>query len=320
MKPQLAAVFLVLISVMSGCALNPVRMQVPDFTGAHKFGVVIEFSNVLNLPAGSRIAYEGADVGVVRGVKLDHGVAQVSAELDGAAQIPGDSTAAIVQDTVLGDSYIRLARPAGDIAAPPLTAGAVVPIARTLPPTSIEDMMAILSSFLGTGSLQKLQSVLRRMNRAMPSDPTEAVQVAATLASDLRNLAAHTGEVDRTLAGLGDLAKVLQERSEYVDEDYLSDHGQLFWHVIPNATTSVLSMIGGVGSLIGQGYWLIPLFDSVATALEQTGVPSFQNFTNQALLPFALNPRVDITTVTSLDGTDRTSDTDRLLRQLGAVR
>jgi len=319
-KPQLAVAFLVLVSVTSGCGLNPVRMQLPELTGAHKFSVVIEFSNVLNLPAGSRIAYEGADVGVVRGVKLDHGVAQVSAELDGAAQIPGDSTAAIVQDTVLGDSYIRLARPAGDIAAPPLTAGAVVPAARTLPPTSIEDMMATLSSFLGTGSLQKLQNILRRMNQAMPSDPTEAARVAATLASDLRNLAAHTGEIDHTLANLGDLAKVLRERSEYVAEDYLSDHGQLFWQVIPNATASVLALVGGIGSLIGQGYWLIPVFDSVASALEQTGVPSLKNFTNQALLPFALNPRVDITTVTTLDGRDRTSDTDRLLRQLGAIR
>lgn len=319
MRRQLTAALLVLAATIAGCGLNPVRMQVPDVSGTKKLGIVIEFSNALNLPAGSRVAYEGVDVGVVRGVNLGNGVARVNVDVDSAAAIPGNSSAAIVQDTILGDSYIRLAKPTDSAMAPALTAGAAIPVSRTLPPTSIEDMMSTLSSFLGTGSLQQIQGMLRRLNRAMPNDPASLHRDASTLAADLRNLAVNGDQIDRTLANVSDLATVLRNRKDYLD-DYLSDRSQQVWALVPPTVAKVLALVGGAGSLIVQGYWLIPVFDSVATAMEQTGVPSVRDFTNQTLLPFALDPRVDITSVTSVDGTDRTADTQRLLRQLGVIQ
>ncbi|SHU39706.1 Mce family protein [Mycobacteroides abscessus subsp. abscessus] len=315
----MTAVVLAVAVTVTGCGLNPVRMPVPDFGGAKKLGVVIEFSSVLNLPAGSRVAYQGVDVGVVRGVHLGNGVVRVNADVDATAGIAENASAAIVQDTVLGDSYIRLAKPADAPAAPPLASGSIIPVARTLPPTSVEDMMSTLSSFLGTGSLQQLQSMLRRLNHAMPSEPARLHQDASTLAADLRSLAVHGDQIDRTLSNVKDLATVLRDRRVYLD-DYLTDRSQQFWSIIPRAVTSLLVLIGGAGSFIGQGYWLIPVFDSVATAFEQVGVPGMRDFVNQTLLPFALDPRVNITSVTGAEGTDRTADTQMLLRQLGAIR
>ncbi|SLG56323.1 MlaD family protein [Mycobacteroides abscessus] len=317
-RARLIAVLLSAAVAAGGCGLNPVQMRIPDLTGSRNVPIIIEFTNALNLPAGSKIAYEGADVGVVRDVSLQSGMAVVRADVESNTQIPRDSTAAIVQDTVLGDSYIRLARTPGGTWNDPLPPGGRILAARTLPPTSIEDMMSTLSSFLGTGSLQQLQGAVRRINAAVPADPAVARAVASTLAVDLRSLAANSNDVDQSLEHLGSLADVLGRRANNM-QDLVSDRSQQFWPKFMFTIGSVLAVIGGMGSLLSQGYWLIPLFDSVSTALEQAGVPSAPGFTNQTLLPFLLDPRIDITSVSTVDGKDRTSDTQAVLKNLGAA-
>lgn len=311
------------ILTMSGCGINPVKMHPPSFGGPATVRVVIEFSDVLNLPMGAEVTYEGSEVGSVRAVYVDKSAVAVTVSLDRTSQIPSGSTAAIVQDTVLGDSYISLSRPPGTDASSPLIDGDRIPLSRTRPPTSVEDMMTTLATFLGTGSIQRVQGVLRRVNLSMPQSVGETENAAATLAKDLRNLADHTGDLDQSIDHLGRLASVLKRNADVVD-DLTTVNSLDFWTKYLDGIGSVITLLTRLGGIMANGAWLIPMLDSVSTALEQTGEigggASQAAFNNQTLLPFLTDPRVQITEVVTPDGTDRTTDARNVLARLGAAR
>ncbi|SHU87343.1 Mce family protein [Mycobacteroides abscessus subsp. abscessus] len=310
--------------VTAGCGLNPVKMRPPTLSESQMIPVVIEFSNALNLPLGAKVSYGGNAVGSVRSVRLDNGVVAVAADVDASAGVPSDATAAIVQDTVLGDSYVSLNKPTGAAeGAPALAAGARIPVSRTRPPNSIEDMMVTLSSFIGSGSFQRLQGMLRQVNASMPQDIEDLRRVSSTIARDIRSLAGNTSGLDRSIDNLSRLASTLKNNAAYV-EDFTSAASVDFWSKFWGVVGSVVGLLGSLGDLLFKGVWIVPLLDSVSTALEQTGPPgggsSIDTFTNQTLLPFLLDPQVQITQSVTPDGTDRTADTRRVLAQLGALR
>lgn len=317
---------LAMATVTAGCGLNPVKMRPPTLSESQLIPVVIEFSSALNLPLGAKVSYEGNAVGSVRSVRLDNGVVAVAAEVDASAGVPGDATAAIVQDTVLGDSYVSLNKPtdagSADVA-PALAAGARIPVSRTRPPNSIEDMMVTLSSFIGSGSFQRLQGMLRQVNASMPQDTEDLRRVSSTIARDIRSLAGNTSRLDRSIDNLSRLASTLKNNAVYV-EDFTSAASVDFWSKFWGVIGSVVGLLGALGDLLFKGVWIVPFLDSVSTALEQTGPPgggsSIDTFTNQTLLPFLLDPQIRVTDVATPDGTDRTADTRRVLAQLGALR
>lgn len=310
--------------VTAGCGLNPVKMRPPTLSESQMIPVVIEFSNALNLPLGAKVSYGGNAVGSVRSVRLDNGVVAVAADVDASAGVPSDAMAAIVQDTVLGDSYVSLNKPTGAAeGAPALAAGARIPVSRTRPPNSIEDMMVTLSSFIGSGSFQRLQGMLRQVNASMPQDIEDLRRVSSTIARDIRSLAGNTSGLDRSIDNLSRLASTLKNNAAYV-EDFTSAASVDFWSKFWGVVGSVVGLLGSLGDLLFKGVWIVPFLDSVSTALEQTGPPgggsSIDTFTNQTLLPFLLDPQVQITQSVTPDGTDRTADTRRVLAQLGALR
>lgn len=310
--------------VTAGCGLNPVKMRPPTLSESQVIPVVIEFSNALNLPLGAKVSYGGNAVGSVRSVRLDNGVVVVAADVDASAGVPSDATAAIVQDTVLGDSYVSLNKPTGAAeGAPALAAGARIPVSRTRPPNSIEDMMVTLSSFIGSGSFQRLQGMLRQVNASTPQDIEDLRRVSSTIARDIRSLAGNTSGLDRSIDNLSRLASTLKKNAAYV-EDFTSAASVDFWSKFWGVVGSVVGLLGSLGDLLFKGVWIVPFLDSVSTALEQTGPPgggsSIDTFTNQTLLPFLLDPQVQITQAATPDGTDRTADTRRVLAQLGALR
>ncbi|BBB43423.1 MlaD family protein [Mycobacteroides abscessus] len=315
---------IVVATVTAGCGLNPVKMRPPTLSESQAIPVVIEFSSALNLPLGAKVSYGGNTVGSVRSVRLDNGVVAVTADVDASAGVPSDATAAIVQDTVLGDSYVSLNKPTGAAeGGPALAADARIPVSRTRPPNSIEDMMVTLSSFIGSGSFQRLQGMLRQVNASMPQGTDDLRRLSSTIARDIRSLADNTSGLDRSIDNLSRLASTLKNNAVYV-EDLTSVASVDFWSKFWGVIGSVVGLLGSVGDLLFKGVWIVPFLDSVSTALEQTGPPgggsSIDTFTNQTLLPFLLDPQVQITQAVTPDGVDRTADTRRVLAQLGALR
>ncbi|OHU22463.1 hypothetical protein BKG76_18615 [Mycobacteroides franklinii] len=295
----------------------------PD-TSTDSFSATIQFANALNLPTGAKVTFEGVDVGTVRDIGLGNGVANVRVRLKSDAQVPDNANAAIIQETVLGDPYIRLtrARETSDTA-PPLADGGLITADHTLPATSVEDMLTTVSSFIGGGSIQQVQGSLERIKETLPKSVEESRRAASILTSNLKGVAANSDQIDRSLDSLSQVGEIARNHEEDI-QTVLTEEGVTYWERIDKSADLIIRIIPGMGDIVKNGYWLIPVMDSASNALEQfgaSGVDPVQfgwqvnGFTNQALLPFMADPRVDITGVTKPDGT--TAETQYARKALG---
>lgn len=323
MRKPIRTLTAILAVALSGCSVNPARIRMPD-TSTGNFSATIQFANALNLPTGAKVTFEGVDVGTVRGIGLGDGVANVTVSLKSDAQVPDNANAAIVQETVLGDPYIRLTRAAnasGTI--PPLANGGLITADHTLPATSVEDMLTTVSSFINGGSIQQVQGSLERIKETLPKSVEESRKAASILTSDLKGLAASSDQIDNSLANLGRLGEITRSHEQDI-QTVLTEEGVTYWERIDKSADLILRIIPGMGDIVKNGYWLIPVMDSASNALEQFGASGvdpvqfgwqLDGFANQALLPFMADPRVDITGVTKPDGT--TAETQYARKALG---
>ncbi|MCV7307088.1 MlaD family protein [Mycobacteroides immunogenum] len=308
---------------LSSCSVNPARIRMPD-TSTDNFSATVQFTNALNLPTGAKVTFEGVDVGTVRDIGLGTGVANVRISLKSDAQIPGNANAAIIQETVLGDPYIRLTRPSGTTDTPALlTNGAVITAEHTVPATSVEDMLTTVSSFIGGGSIQQVQGSMERIKENLPKSVEESRRAASILTSNLKGVAANGDQIDRSLDSLSKVGEITRNHEADI-QTVLTEEGVTYWERIDKSADLIIRIIPGMGDIVKNGYWLIPVMDSASNALEQFGASGvdpvqfgwqLNGFTNQALLPFMADPRVDITGVTKPDGT--TAETQYARKALG---
>jgi virulence factor Mce-like protein len=130
---------LALALLLSGCALMP---------GNGSYTLTAEFTRSYNLFPGSPVRVAGIEVGTIADVSVPEGAQHVEVELniDQDHQIPEDTTAIVVPETLIGERYIQLSPFEGGAA---LEDGAVIPQDRTLVPFEFDEVLENLNEFVG---------------------------------------------------------------------------------------------------------------------------------------------------------------------------
>ena len=130
---------LVLALVASGCALVP---------GNNGYTVTAELSRSYNLFPGSPVRVAGIEVGTIADVSVPEGAQHVAVELrlDDGTEVPEDSTAVVVPETLIGERYVQLSPYEGG---PTLADGATIPLERTLVPFEFDEVLENLNQFVG---------------------------------------------------------------------------------------------------------------------------------------------------------------------------
>ncbi|WP_433654372.1 MlaD family protein [Nocardia sp. CA-128927] len=306
---------------LAGCSYNPAELPLPSRSTGYP--ITIEFASTLNLPEGAKLSFDGARIGSVRRVELDGAVVAVRLDVDPGIVIPIGSRATITQDTVLGDPYVQIDRPT-EAAAGALPPNARITLDHTTSPAPLEDTFAVLANFLGTGSLQQLQTSMTTLGAALPQTPADVHKVAATVAIDLRSLAANTSEIDRLLANAAGVVQVANDRSADLTQSFAPETMK-FWANQRILLGHIGILLPSVGSVYTGGFWLVPMIDALATTVEGGGeagptAAALQRFLHTTVLPFAREPRVDVTSLVTGDGTEHLAEVENLLRMLGAFR
>lgn len=286
----------------------------------------MQFASVLNLPERAKVVLDGVTVGVVSKMSLTKSDVDVTARMKRGVVVPSNIHAVLQQATVLGDIYIALERPTADAPVPALTRGAVIPVSQTTSPPQLEDTIASLANFVSSGSIQRAQNTIIRLNRVVPSSD-EVRTLTGRVETDLSALAGNLDSVDQLLDGVAKSAAVV--RSRVPDLQYLfSPKGQLgFEHLV-----AVLNYIGtilpSVGSITLGGYWLVPFLNSLADsvgALQESKVageseiPKYRKIFTDMFLPVDKYPAINITSIVGPDGRELSGNVQDVLRILGAT-
>lgn len=312
--------------VTSSCAsLNVDKLPQPGRSYRDGYDLIVEFGSALNLTDHAKVVMDGTSVGIVTGTALAGDRVNVTTRIDRNVVVPADIHASLQQATVLGDIYVSFDRPQDSESTGGLKPNSRIPLVQTTSPPQVEDTIASMSNFIGSGSIQRMQNTVIELNRVMPRDDT-ARNIASRVAVDLADLSTGLATVDRWLDGLAGTGQVLHDRIPTFD-DFYSDRGMRGFSRINVNAGYVGRLLPAVGTLYANGYWLAPFLQSAAdmTRAMQVDKWAFESEVRpweRLLYDYFLTqdrfPAVNITSIVTPDGRELLGQVQDVLRRIGA--
>lgn len=314
--------------LVSSCASITVdKLPLPGMGSPNGHEIVVEFTNILNLPERANVMLNGTTVGVVTKVANNRDFVEVTARIDPSIEVPANVHAGLQQATMLGDTYVSLDRPpGGEAPAPPLEPGGRIPLAHTTAPPQLEDTIANLATFVTSGSIQRVQRSITDINRVMPHRD-QIRKISSQAAADLSDLSKNLDQVDTLLASAAETVDIIQARiPDYLD--WLSPYGLRMWNRMFTIATYINTGLMNTGSVYTNGYWLVPMLNSIADAMGgiqhskwsfETEWPAWRELLTDALLPVDKHPAINITSIVGPDGRELSENMHDVLRILGAT-
>ncbi|MQY17081.1 MlaD family protein [Nocardia macrotermitis] len=338
------------------CDFQPADIPVPG-TGVDgpTYHLRIEFADVLNLPQGAKVIADGVRVGQLTHVTLVNPVAAaadqpahkgyVIADVDigSATKLPVGTTAELRQETPLGDVHIALTEPvdahSGDI--PP---NSTIPLANTTQSPPIEDILARLSTFVGSGAITDIQDIVRKMNGIMPRNPADTARIAGTLGADLGDLADHTNAIHQVVNGIQATVDDGLLKNTPTLDPLLTPYGVQHTTDVMNAEIGVIFVLTALGPVGPASAWLGPVLSSADATLRafvpmlfgahplDTGSPSnyakLADLIQNKLIPFVdRGPKINMVGVSvgpspasAMSPDEQTGRVIDTLRMIGVVR
>ena len=326
-RVRVAVVALAGAMVLSSCeSLTVDAIPIPGSNYSGGYDIVVEFANVLNLPDRAKVVMDGTKVGVVTNVTLTTKGVDVTARIDRDVQVPANIHSALQQATVLGDTYVALEHTPGTDSGAPLGPGGRIPLAQTTSPPQLEDTIASMANFIGSGSIERAQNSIIKINRITPPRP-DIRAIASQVAVDLSDLSNNIDSVDLMLKGISETASVAAASTPQL-QYWLSEtgvtgfrHNWVLYHYIA-------PLLPSLGTIYFNGYWLVPAVSSIGDALEalqhskwtfDEEVPKWQRLIFDEFLPERKYPAINITSIVGPDGRELSGNVQDVLRMIGAT-
>ncbi|MGV0715550.1 MlaD family protein [Mycolicibacterium sp. XJ662] len=314
--------------LVSSCASITVNsLPQPGGRGNDGYRIVLEFANVLNLPDRAKVVQSGTAVGMVTRVDLKDDHVDVVSQIDPGVVVPSNIRATLQQSTVLGDTYVALEYPTTGEAAPGLADDGRVPLTQTTSPPQLEDTLANLANFVGSGAIQRAQNTIIQINNVTPSQQGQLRSLVNRVAVDLADLADNIDTVDQWLNGVAGTAEVMVRNRETY-EYWWSPAGMLGWDRTTEHGSYIGTVVPSIGSIYSGGFWLEPLLNSLANAtgaLQQSKwdfeaeAPRWRELFAEYFYPVDKYPAINITSITGPDGREMSGNVEDVLRILGAM-
>jgi phospholipid/cholesterol/gamma-HCH transport system substrate-binding protein len=322
------ALLVVTVATISSCASIDVNaLPAPGNSFQGGYALVMEFDNVLNLPARAKVTLDGITVGIVTGVAVEANHVEVTTRIDPAVSVPSNIHASLQQATVLGDIYVALSRPSErGPATAALAPGSRIPAAQTTSPAQLEDTITHLADFAGSGSLERIQNTIIGINRITPP-PADVRKTTSQFAADISDLSNNIENVDLLLSGAAQTAQVLHDRMPML-QTWFSSQGMHGWTHAYDLYQYTGTAYPSVGSVYSGGFWIVPLLNSLADAAGavqkskwafESEVHQWRKLFTDYYLPQDKYPAINITSIVGPDGRELSGNVHDVLRILGAM-
>ncbi|MCX2930692.1 MlaD family protein [Mycobacterium sp. CVI_P3] len=323
----------VCVGVLSSCsAITVADLPQPGNSYRDGYPITMEFANVLNLPDRAKVVMDGTTIGIVDNIKLGQRSVDVTAQIDKDVRIPADTHAVLQQATVLGDIYVAITGPdqpgtAHNGPGATLPSGGRIALARTTSPPQLEDTIANLANFVSSGSIQRIQNSIIRVNNVTPERSEQVRAIASRVTADLRDLSDNIDTVDQWLSGVAGTGQVLAghvPKFRY----WFSPEGMIEWERMSVVGAANGILIPSVGSIYTGGYWMVPMLESMGVAVGavqrskwavEGEYRPWRDLFQEAFLPEDKYPAMNIVSVQTADGRDITNNVQDVLRMLGAI-
>lgn len=140
---------------------------------AQRYTVLAEFTDTAGLGAGDKVRVAGVPSGEVAAIRQQGRAVEVELHIDEGIELPGDTRAAIVVETLLGQKYVRLTT--GDDWSNPLEDGDVITDTRT--PTEVLDLQNVGTPLLEESNGQALNELMRSLAEVTDGKHEQVAQI-----------------------------------------------------------------------------------------------------------------------------------------------
>lgn len=316
------------LTVTSCTAISVDDLPQPGKSYGDGYRITMEFANVLNLPDRAKVVMDGTTVGIVDGVKVTPAAVDVTARIDKDVRVPADAHAVLQQATVLGDIYVAIERRSGESspgsAVPP---DGRIPLAQTTSPPQLEDTIANVAHFVASGSIQRVQESIIRINNVTPERADQVRAIASRVSVDLKDLSDSVATVDQWLNGAAGTSQALAANAPKL-QYWLSPEGMIQHDRMSTVGIAIGTLVPSVGSIYTGGYWLVPLLNSLGVAVGEVQKSKWavegeyrpwRDLFQEMFLPEDKYPAMNIVSVQTPDGREITNNVQDVLRMLGAI-
>lgn len=209
------AVAAAVLLVASGCSTTMRDVPVPG-TGVsgETMELKAEFDEALNLAAGAPVKVNGVDSGKVTSIKVDDFTAQVTMDVQTAAELRDGATARLRYTTPLGELFIDVTNPTSG---KPLDDGATLELPETDTAPTVEDALSQASLLINGGGLAQLQTITEELNTVLGGNEENIRGMLQRANTFMREANATTGSIDQVLTSLNSLSGTLTEREDLIN-------------------------------------------------------------------------------------------------------
>lgn len=207
----------VLVSV-AGCrfdGVNTLPLPGPSTSG-ESYSVSIQLRDAQNLVGNSIVKADNVNVGSVRSIAVESGVAVITANLDESVRIPRNSTAQLAQTSVLGAQYLELTTPADEAPEPPLAEGDVLTLDNTSEYPATEEVLAALSLVLNGSGLEQIRTISSELNKAAGGREAQLNKAITELRTFVGGLDEQRENIVRAIDSLGRFSSSLAAQNENI--------------------------------------------------------------------------------------------------------
>ncbi|MFL5798002.1 MAG: MCE family protein [Actinomycetota bacterium] len=182
---------------------------------ASRYDVTAYFTDAAGIQPGDQVTVAGLPAGVVKGLRIQHGQVAVDLGINSSVDMPRDSTADIVVQTLLGKEAVDLK--AGESKAR-LEDGDTIPVERTTTPVDITQLNDISVRLMNHSDAQALNRLLAEVSQVAAGKGPDVHRLVTGLA----NLAAAVDARRQQLGGLIDALRKLSTTLANKDQTIVS--------------------------------------------------------------------------------------------------
>ncbi|MCD2107915.1 MCE family protein [Rhodococcus erythropolis] len=201
--------------VCSSCGwsgLNTLALPGTAGRGDDAFSVVIEMPDVSTLERNSRVLVSDVTVGRVADIKLTGSHAEVTVDIDGTVDLPGNATAKVGQTSLLGSTHVELSAPLTTPAVGSLGDGSVIPLENAGNYPTTEQTLASVSLVLRGGGLAQIHDVTTELNEALSGREGSVRNLLSELDTLLSGLDEQKQDIIRAIDNLDTFTRTVAEQ------------------------------------------------------------------------------------------------------------
>ena len=180
---------------------------------ANTYQVTAVFKDAAGIRSGDDVTVAGLDAGSVGAVRIVDGLVEIELKINSDVEMPADSDASIVVETLLGRKSVQLLAGGSDDM---LAEGDTIPLERTTTPIEIDDLNDASVSLLERSDAEALQQLMTEVTEVTKGKEQEIGTVIDGLADVTAALDSKKEELQRLIESMSTLSTTFASRDDEI--------------------------------------------------------------------------------------------------------